>query len=341
LSFSLLLPANRVPFPETAAIFQPSQINIDEKGGKNNTGTPDRFGQRRVLRTGVFGETGFLVDKSRYRRLNLYIGMTEPGKLRLVIADDEQIARSGLEELYPWDELGYKISGVFRNGWETLRHIEQFGADALLTDIRMPVMDGLGLLRALREKGISTGVIFLSAYTDFEYVRQGMFLGVHDYLVKPVGFDELIRTFKNLRRTLEDQKKLPEQPAGHYFSKGIPAETFYQGKEGRSERGMEKMRQYVEAHLKNASLEAAAEAAGLSPDYASRIFHKCLGVSFANYLYRQRMRQAGVLLCRIGVRINDVADSLGYNNAKNFSRAFHRYYGVKPSDYRKSGSHGG
>jgi YesN/AraC family two-component response regulator len=267
--------------------------------------------------------------------------MAEPGKLRLVIADDEQVSRSGLEELFPWDDLGYKITGIFRNGWETLRHIEQFGADALLTDIRMPVMDGLGLLRALREKGISTGVIFLSAYTEFEYVRQGMFLGAWDYLVKPVEFDELVKTFRNLRKTLEDQKNLPEQSARHCFPKGSFAETTHQEKEARIEEEMEKMRQYVEAHLKNASLEAAAEAAGLSPDYASRIFHRYSGISFANYLYHQRMRQAGVSLCRIGVRINDVADSLGYDSAKNFSRAFHRYYGVKPSDYRKRGFYGG
>ncbi|MDR1174672.1 MAG: response regulator [Treponema sp.] len=245
--------------------------------------------------------------------------MTESGKLRLVIADDEQVSRSGLEELFPWDDLGYKITGVFRNGWETLRHIEQFGADVLLTDIRMPVMDGLSLLRSLREKGIPTAVVFLSGYTEFEYARQGVFLGIRDYLVKPVKFDELVNIFKNLRETLEEHEN---------------------SREIRPEGGMEKMRQYVEAHLKNASLEAAAEAAGLSPDYASRIFHKYSGVSFADYLYRQRMRHAGALLCRIGMRINDVADILGYDNAKNFSRAFHRYYGVKPSDYRKSGFYG-
>ena len=238
------------------------------------------------------------------------------GKLRLVITDDEESMRLGLSELFPWDELGYCLAGVFRNGWETLRYIEQFGADVLLTDIRMPVMDGLSLLKSLREKGLQTTVVFLSAHSDFEYARQGLAYKVRDYIVKPVQYDEFIAFFRSLHGDLAAGKN-PEDT-----EKGARA-------------AMEKMRHYIETHLKDTSLGNAAATANLSPDYASRIFRKYSGESFADYLHKVKMRRAGELLCRINMRINDVADRLGYDSSQNFSRAFHRYYGVKPSDYRK------
>lgn len=77
--------------------------------------------------------------------------MVSQGKLRLVLADDEYSMRSGLSELFPWNEMGYYVAGIFKNGWETLRYLEQFDADVLLTDIRMPVMDGLKPNRVLEQ----------------------------------------------------------------------------------------------------------------------------------------------------------------------------------------------
>ncbi len=118
--------------------------------------------------------------------------------MRLLIVDDEAIIRKGLCETIAWDELQVEVIGEASNGQEAIELLRKSQVDLVLTDIRMPVMDGLELVERIKKEGIHTHVIMISGYDDFEYAVQAMRLGVKDYLLKPVDIEELIGIVKKV-----------------------------------------------------------------------------------------------------------------------------------------------
>jgi len=105
---------------------------------------------------------------------------------KLMIVDDEEIILDGLKNVVEWENLGIEVISYAYNGKEALEKIAENVPDILITDISMPVMDGIELVRELRERGFdSIKIVFLSGYDDFEYARNATRLGAVDYLLKP------------------------------------------------------------------------------------------------------------------------------------------------------------
>ncbi len=231
--------------------------------------------------------------------------------LRLVIADDEPYIRTNLKALFPWKELGYEVAAAFSNGLDALNYIETVGADVLLTDIQMPVMDGISLIKQLYNHQIPVRTVILSAYTEFEYAKQGMQYGATDYIVKPISYEEITDVFASLHRAIcgPESQEAPDT--------------------------LTQLIRYIEDHLADATLEGAAAQIHLSADYLSRLFRKKTDISFSEYLLNARMKEAGLLMRQIHLSISEIASRLGYKNPKNFTRAFHNYYGMTPTEYRR------
>lgn len=103
----------------------------------------------------------------------------------VLIVDDEPIIRNGLKNFINWDEQGLTLVGDCANGLEAFERLRSQPIDILITDIKMPVMDGLELTRKALEVNPLTKVILISSYNEFEYVREGMKQGAVDYLLKP------------------------------------------------------------------------------------------------------------------------------------------------------------
>lgn len=105
--------------------------------------------------------------------------------IKLAIVDDESLVRVGFQTIMDWNAHGYDIMGVFRNGREAWESFTQEGyPDVLLTDIRMPEMDGLELIRRIRQYDKEMIILVLSSYDEFEYTRRAIQLGVQDYILK-------------------------------------------------------------------------------------------------------------------------------------------------------------
>ena len=102
----------------------------------------------------------------------------------VVIVDDEMLARIGLKSMIEWEENGFKLVGEAENGAKALDLIKQVAPDIVIADSKMPVMDGVDLLKNCREAGIETKFIMLSAYGNYEYVRNTLKNGAVDYLLK-------------------------------------------------------------------------------------------------------------------------------------------------------------
>lgn len=123
--------------------------------------------------------------------------------VKLMIVDDEPVICMGLRLTIDWAELGIEVIGEAYDGEEALRLMEREQADIVLTDIRMDGMDGLELAGQLNRRYPDVRIIIISGYEDFQYARQAMRIGVHDYLLKPVEIDELS---KAVTRIVEDMR---------------------------------------------------------------------------------------------------------------------------------------
>ncbi|HZG86880.1 response regulator [Paenibacillus sp.] len=134
--------------------------------------------------------------------------------LRLLIVEDEQLTREGLADLIDWASIGIRIDGLAANGLEAVQLLAAQPADLLLTDIRMPVMDGLQLIEEVRRRDWPTTCILLSGYGDFEYAQKAMRLGVTDYLVKPCSPDDIRSLFVRVAESLREERRRTDRLKG-------------------------------------------------------------------------------------------------------------------------------
>lgn len=129
----------------------------------------------------------------------------------MLIVDDQRLSRSRLIQLVDWQGLGIRLAGEAANGQEAMDKIVDTDADLVLTDVRMPVMNGLQLIEKAREQfGTDIGFIVTSGYDEFEYVRQSLRMTVADYLLKPVDGGELNKV---LRRFVDSRRELTARHA--------------------------------------------------------------------------------------------------------------------------------
>jgi two-component system, response regulator YesN len=127
--------------------------------------------------------------------------------LRIAIADDEERIRLGLAKLIRSASPEYKVEGIYSNGAELLRHVEQHGADLVVTDIRMPVMNGLEFAEKLMGSHPGVRCVIISGYHDFEYARAALRYKVSDYLIKPVDKTELYRLLGDIDAAINGERQ--------------------------------------------------------------------------------------------------------------------------------------
>lgn len=129
--------------------------------------------------------------------------------LKVLIVDDEPFIAKGLCVLIDWAAEGYEIVGLAANGEEALEHIRANPVDLIIADIQMPVMTGLELLETIRMEKISEAhFIILSGYKDFRYAQTAIRYACMDYVLKPVGKEELL---KSLRRVSRKQEQMEQE----------------------------------------------------------------------------------------------------------------------------------
>ena len=118
--------------------------------------------------------------------------------LKVFLVEDERIMREGLRDSIPWEKYGYVFVGEASDGEMALPLIRKTRPDVLITDIKMPFMDGLALSQIVTSEFPGTKIIIISGYDDFEYARQAMRIGVSDYLLKPFSDGELEGSIQRL-----------------------------------------------------------------------------------------------------------------------------------------------
>lgn len=126
---------------------------------------------------------------------------------KIIIIDDEYLVRLGLRSTIDWAGIDAEIIGEATNGLEGLELIRKLSPDIVISDVKMPLMSGVELVKALNETGYKGRIIILSGYRDFEYAKESFEHGISNYVLKPVNNDELLKTVENALAELEESRK--------------------------------------------------------------------------------------------------------------------------------------
>lgn len=124
---------------------------------------------------------------------------------KILLVDDEEEVRTGIIKKIPWEELGYEVVGDAENGEDALEKVRILEPDLVLTDIKMPYMDGLTLAERIRQERSSTEIVIFSGFDDFEYAKQAIKLNIIEYILKPVNVEELTDILKRLKVRMDER----------------------------------------------------------------------------------------------------------------------------------------
>lgn len=144
---------------------------------------------------------------------------------QLLIVDDEVSIRHGMANSIPWNQLGFAVAGMSADGTEAVEFVESHEVDVVLSDIRMPKMDGVELMEYLNQNHPQIKIVILSGYSDFEYLNKSIKNHVAEYLLKPTDYDEFEELFRKLKRNLDQEReqereyRLLKQSAEKYSKK--------------------------------------------------------------------------------------------------------------------------
>ncbi len=233
----------------------------------------------------------------------------------LIIVEDEDDSRRGLMEYIPWKDFGFYPLKDFPDADSALAYLSSSSPDVLLTDIMMPGMDGITLIEKAKAIRPDMIPVVLSGYSDFDYARRCISLGVREYILKPAGLEELREVFSRIHDELgrKDSKT----------NKLSPAEL------------VSDMQTFIKDTLSTVSLKSLSDKFSLNQYYISEIFHQHAGVSFQEYAASERMNAAMDLLASSSLPIAAISEKVGYTSPSSFTRSFREKNGMTPKEYRE------
>ena len=257
--------------------------------------------------------------------------------IRLLIADDERMEREALADIV-MRRFEHEVTvEMAENGRKAADTAVLWEADLILMDIEMPGMNGLDAARAVLEQRPECKVIFITAYSLFQYAHEAVHLGACDYLLKPVDPDETEAAIRRAIRQIEAGRRLAELAAVEPEA-ASEQETDPAG-EGESDRNalvMDDVRKYMEDnYMADLSLDSVSEILHISPAYLSAQFKKYQKMNFLDCLTELRINAAKELLSDPFRSAAEVASMVGYEDASYFARAFKKRTCMNPTQYRK------
>lgn len=284
---------------------------------------------------------------------------------RVLVVEDEEMIRKGIVLTVDWKALDCEVAGEAANGEEGLAAAERLKPDIIITDLKMPKMDGIAMLTELRKRGCTSKVIILTAYNSFSYARSALRLGAVDFLLKPYHDGELEEAILRLRELYPEddaEETAGEAAAGSGTADPGASETAVgtvsgsageagAGGTGKAEdalpvpelwdgQGSRYVRQavaYIREHYSDPDIcvSEIAGALGISEGHLSHMFKKETGGTILFWMTRCRIREAIRLLKEGRMKIYEVAEAAGYRDIAYFSSTFKRITGHSPSEYLK------
>ncbi len=230
--------------------------------------------------------------------------------MKIIIIDDAPDIVKGIAFLLDAAGKDYHVIGSANNGLSGIDVVASLHPDIVFTDIKMPLCDGIEMIRRLKEMGEQAEFIMLSGYAEFEYAKKAMELGVRYYLTKPLDEEEMYRIIEKIR----------EERAGEILPERSDV--------------IHEIREFISKNYsKDISLNAIAAKLYMNPNYLSQLIKKKTGKTYQNYVTELRIGHAEKLLRETDLKVYEVCEAVGYHDVRHFSDLFERITGKKPSEY--------
>jgi len=246
---------------------------------------------------------------------------------KVILVDDEKWVVKSLKNRIDWAAHGFEVVDEAFNGVEGFEKIERWVPDLVFTDIRMPGMDGLELVKKTTEWNRSVSFVIASGHKDFEYAKKAMAYGALDYCLKPFDHEEISAILHKYcsKRRESSAEATPEwlRVALQSEDRNVQNATF------------QKVIAYIDEHYReDISLKLISEKQNLNLSYVSQLFRKEGTETFLQYVTRRRIAFACELLKHTEVSVQEVASLAGYQDYFNFAKNFKKVTGKTATEYR-------
>jgi len=237
----------------------------------------------------------------------------------VLIVDDESLVREAIARLADWSL--FEVSRVVEVA-DALQALQLLQSDPeldiVLTDMKMPEMDGVQFLQEMETLGLRRAVIAISGYSDYLYTRQAIQSGLVDYILKPVVPEDL-NTALSAAVALLERNMVEDEPV--LVSQDNPV--------------IEEVLAFLSQHfLEKVSLQDLADQFAVSREHLSRQFKKHVGVNLFEYIARMKIEAAKVRIIQSSQPIKIIAYELGFQDEHYFSKAFRRVVNQSPTEFR-------
>ena len=244
----------------------------------------------------------------------------------VILVDDQPLCLKGMESGFNWAKYGFEIVYKTTNQEVALEMIKELDPDVVCTDMRMPKIFGMELIKAARAMNAKAEFIIVSGYEDFNQACEAIRYNVFRYCLKPLDKKNTDSILIDLKAVL-DAKNKQEEKIDDAAGKGqIDDVRNYKFK---------KMLLYIEEHYaETMSLEELAKRFEINASFASRLFSQNFDMGYSQYLTSLRLKKAAELLRTTRISIQKISYVVGFNDSAYFSRIFKKYYGETPYEYR-------
>mgnify|MGYP002792456368 FL=1 len=251
--------------------------------------------------------------------------------MKVLIVDDEAYAVNALTNRIDWNGFGFGTPLSARSMAQAQSVFLNEKIDLLLCDIEMPQGSGLDLFEWVKAYYPQTECIFVTCHDEYSYLRSAMQLGSCDYILKPVDYDQLKETLKEIvqriaRREQSASRQRNDDPMP-FHAPGTSSNNPY----------IASIITYISVHLTEPiAIADLAEVLHLNPQYVMRLFKKEMGCPILQYITAQRIALSVRYLEETNISVTDVAVLCGFDNYSYFTRIFKRFTNETPLNYRKT-----
>lgn len=255
-------------------------------------------------------------------------------RVKVLIVDDEESTRKLLRICIDWKEMGCEIAGEAEGGLEALDFLEENRADLVITDIKMPYISGLQLAERISQEYSDIKVVILTAYEDFDYAREGIRIGIADYIVKPIHREELRACIQKSCVVIREEAKKREKDRKlnqYMLDNNKTADTHS------DHNVILKICEYLKGNYMNSdiTLKFLADKFYVNKSFLCRLFKQEMGINFVQYLMRLRIEKAMPLLRSGEYKVYEVAEMVGIPDANYFSKCLKKITGMSVKDLKR------